>query len=223
MSEGNKENISNGDLELSMISLFSKKLRIGVIGLGRGGYIKAKHFLQEGSYVEVISKEYNEFYSKLNNFNFKFILGEYSKEFIKDKHIIIIAIDDKEIIENIKKDCSDEYKIYIDSTNFKEGMGAIPSQRKGKNFVFGINTKEGNPKGTVFLANKVTEYLLEYDDFIGYTTFLRNNVKNNIETKKEIIDFINTEDFLFFYKKNKSNIILDMFYNKESFNRLLEE
>lgn len=223
MSKHYKEDIFNGELGFSMISLFSKKLRIGVIGLGKGGYIKAKHFLKEGCYVEIISKEYNEFYNKLKEFDFKFILGEYSKEFIEDKHIIIIAIDEYNKVLEIKKDCMDKYKIYIDSTNFKEGMGAIPSQRKGENYVFGINTLGGNPKGTVILSNKAEECLKEYDDFIGYTTSIRNKAKRNSQTKREIIDFINSEDFYYFYKKNKSNIILKMFYNKENFNRLLEE
>ena len=124
---------------------------------------------------------------------------------------------DKNKKEEIKRDCEEESRIYIDSTEFMEGMGSIPMQKDLKNIVVGVNTRRGNPKGSRFIAQKVEEELLKYDDFIGYTTILRNRCKDS-SIKKVLTDFISTEDFFFFYKIKKSNIILKMFFKEKDFN-----
>nr|WP_304358420.1 hypothetical protein [Clostridium paraputrificum] len=90
-------------------------------------------------------------------------------------------------------------------------------QKDLKNIVVGVNTRRGNPKGSRFIAQKVEEELLKYDDFIGYTTILRNRCKDS-SIKKVLTDFISTEDFFFFYKIKKSNIILKMFFKEKDFN-----
>ena len=38
---------------------------------------------------------------------------EYSEDFIKDKHLIIIAVDNEETKVRIRKDCNKYFKIYI--------------------------------------------------------------------------------------------------------------
>lgn len=217
MFKNSEEDILNRGVNFSLISVFSKKLRVGIIGAGRGGFIKAKHFFNEGCSVDVLAKEIGEEFKELKGENIKIYIKEYDKSFIKNKHLVIIAIDDKNKKEQIKKDCQEESKIYIDSTEFMEGMGSIPMQKDLKNIVVGINTRGGNPKGSRFIAQKVEEELLKYDDFIGYTTILRNKCKDS-GIKKVLTDFISTEDFFFFYKIKKSNIILKMFFKEKDFN-----
>lgn len=217
MFKNSEEDILNRGVNFSLISVFSKKLRVGIIGAGRGGFIKAKHFFNEGCSVDVLAKEIGEEFKELKGENIKIYIKEYDKSFIKNKHLVIIAIDDKNKKEQIKKDCQEESKIYIDSTEFMEGMGSIPMQKNLKNIVVGINTRGGNPKGSRFIAQKVEEELLKYDDFVGYTTILRNRCKDS-SIKKVLTDFISTEDFFFFYKIKKSNIILKMFFKEKDFN-----
>lgn len=217
MFKNSEEDILNRGVNFSLISVFSKKIRVGIIGAGRGGFIKAKHFFNEGCSVDVLAKEIGEEFKELKGENIKIYIKEYDKSFIKNKHLVIIAIDDKNKKEQIKKDCQEESKIYIDSTEFMEGMGSIPMQKDLKNIVVGINTRGGNPKGSRFIAQKVEEELLKYDDFIGYTTILRNKCKDS-SIKKVLTDFISTEDFFFFYKIKKSNIILKMFFKEKDFN-----
>ena len=167
--------------------------------------------------MDVLAKEIGEEFKELKGENIKIYIKEYDRSFIKNKHLVIIAIDDKNKKEQIKKDCEEESKIYIDSTEFMEGMGSIPMQKDLKNIVVGINTRGGNPKGSRFIAQKVEEELLKYDDFIGYTTILRNRCIDS-SIKKVLTDFISTEDFLFFHKRKKSNIILKMFFQEKDFN-----
>lgn len=207
MSKDNKENFS-------LISYFSKDLRIGIIGGGRAALIKSKHFLKEGAYVEVISKEYIEEFKELTNC--KTLTGEYNIDFIKDKHLIVIAIDNEIVKEEIKNNCNENYKLYIDSSSFMDGNGVIPYQLTLENFIVGVNTIKGNPRGSRFIAEVINKEISKYDEFIGYTTKIRNNLKG--ELKSSISKFMGTEDFYFFYEKGKSNLILKIFYDEENIN-----
>ena len=49
MLTNNKKDICTGRIDYSSIAFLSKKLRVGVIGAGKGGVIKAKHFLKQNS------------------------------------------------------------------------------------------------------------------------------------------------------------------------------
>lgn len=161
MFKNSEEDILNRGIEFSLISVFSKKLRVGIIGAGRGGFIKAKHFFNQGCLVEVLAKEIGEEFKQFKGENIQIYKKEYDKNFIKNKHLVIIAIDDKNKKEEIKRDCEEESRIYIDSTEFMEGMGSIPMQKDLKNIVVGVNTRRGNPKGSRFIAQKVEEELLK--------------------------------------------------------------
>lgn len=218
MFENNREDIYDGKVNYSFISLLSSKIRIGVIGAGRAGLIKTRHFINAGCYVEVISKEFNEEIINLtkdSKSKLKLIKEEFNCKFIKDKHIILIAIDDINTIQEIINYCEENSKIYINSSNFKDGMGVVPIQKNLKNISFGLNTIGGNPKGAVLLSNKVNDVLKEYDEFIGLTSEIRNKAKFLKNYKKEIINFIGTEDFKYFYDKGKDNLILKMYFPKE--------
>ena len=90
-------------------------------------------------------------------------------------------------------------------------MAVLPVQRESENLVFTLNTKIGNPKASVFISNKIEKELKEYDDFVEFTTLVRNRIKENYK-KNEILNFIFNDDFLFFFNKGKESIILKMFY-----------
>ena len=90
--------------------------------------------------MEVLSRE---FIDDFQNISVTLIKKEYYKRFIEDKHMVIIAISDEEIIDNIIRDCNSLAKIYINSANFKKGMGVIPVKRESSNILMSINTKVG--------------------------------------------------------------------------------
>ena len=92
MYKDTRKDIPEECLEYTYLSIISRKLRIGIVGGGKVGYIKGKNFIYKGCNVDVLSLDFVEEFSKLKDINL--IKGEYYKDFIKDKHLIIIATDD---------------------------------------------------------------------------------------------------------------------------------
>lgn len=205
MQGDNRKDIQN-EIEYTFLSLFSQKVRIGVIGGGKAGFIKIRHFVQNKCYVEVLAKNFTEEVLDLSNKNenLKLVYRKLDEEFLKDKHIIIIALNDGLLENRIKKYCDENYKIYIDCTDFKKGMAVVPTERSTKTMNFALNTKGGNPKGSVWAAERVSGILSEFDDFIEFTTKIRNKAKNIPEYKKEIIQFIFTDEFKISFDKGEA-------------------
>jgi len=225
MYEDNRKDICDEGIDYSYISLISSKLRVGIIGGGKAGAIKAKHFINNKCYVEVLSQLFNEEIielSKISLGKLKLINEEFSYEFLKDKHIIIIALDDKSLKDKIKKYCDENYKIYIDSSNFADGMGVVPIQRNTENINFALNTRYGNPKGAVLMSNKVKDLLEEYDDFMGFVGKIRNRAKELSEYKNEVLEFIGTDKFKTFFDEGKSESVLRINFPKEIVDYLLK-
>ncbi len=225
MYENNRKDLSSEEIIYSYISLFSSKLRVGIIGGGKAGTIKAKHFANNKCYVEVLSKTFSDDIigiSEDSKGNIKLINEEFSYEFLKDKHLIIIAFDDDNLKGKIIRYCDENFKIYIDSSNFKNGMGVIPIQRNTKNISFALNTKIGNPKGAVLVSNKAKAFLEEYDDFIGFMGKIRNRAKVFPEYKDEIIKLIGNDEFKKSFDEGKSESILRSNFPKEIIDYLLE-
>lgn len=220
MHENTRQDIcSRSDkIDYAFLSLISEKIKVGIIGGGRAGIIKAKYFLSKNCNVSLITKnsyDNNEKIKVLKEYNkFNVECREYTRDFILDKHLIIIAVNSLETRENIKRDCEKLYKIYIDCTNFKEGMAVVPAVREKDNLIVGVNTRGGNPKGSVFIAEKISKDLEKYDGFIAYTTVLRNKFKLKPNLKDEALKFIFSDDFYFFYEKGKSERVIKLFYNE---------
>ncbi|WP_195988202.1 NAD(P)-dependent oxidoreductase [Clostridium sp. D53t1_180928_C8] len=214
MSEYFKENI-HGELNYAPITLFGEKIRIGVIGAGRGALIKVRNFYNKGSNIEVLSLDFLADFYKFNENKVKLIKGSYNKDFILDKHLIIIAIDDESVINRIKADCEELFKIYINSSKFKEGMGVIPVTRESEFITVAVNTKVGNPRGSVMVADSITESLQEFDEYINLTGKIRNYLTLDKEIKDDLLKFINSSDCKFFYSKNKILEVFRLFYNDD--------
>ena len=221
MQADNSKDIYN-EIEYSFLSFFSRKLRIGVIGDGKAGSIKIKHFVNNKCYVEVLSNEFSQDILELSNKNnnIKLINRKFDFEFLKDKHIIIIALEDDIIKNNIKKYCDDNYKIYIDSTNFKEGMAVVPTERSTRTMNFALNTKGGNPKGSVWVSNIINEKLMEFDNFIEFTTIIRNKAKGIPKYKNEIINFIFSDEFKNFFDREEAIESMKNRFPKEVIDKL---
>ena len=61
------EDIYRGNLRYTMISLFSSRINVLIIGAGKAALIKAKTFLSNGCNVSVVAKEINEAFYKLDS------------------------------------------------------------------------------------------------------------------------------------------------------------
>ncbi|MBP3915004.1 MULTISPECIES: NAD(P)-dependent oxidoreductase [unclassified Clostridium] len=214
MPEYSKANL-HGELSYAPITLFGEKLKIGVIGAGRGALIKVRNFYNKGSKIEVLALDFLEDFYKFNGDKVKLIKGNYNKDFILDKHLIIIAIDNDSVINEIKDDCEKLCKIYINSSKFKDGMGVIPVTRESKFITVAVNTKVGNPRGSVMVAESITESLEEFDEYIRLTGEIRNSLFLDKEIKDDLLKFINSSDCKFFYNKDKIFEVFKLFYNED--------
>lgn len=211
MSRDNREDIL---LDYAFISLIAQKINVIIIGGGRGGYIKAKSFLQKGYNVTVVSKEFDVKFDTLKD-DICLVKDIYKEEYILDKHLVIISTDNQAINKTIKLDCEKNYKIYLDSSSFKKGQFITPIEIKSDNIKVGLHTSVGSPKTSVFLGEKLKETIDEYDDFVKYIGTLRNGIlklDGDRTFNLEIMSFVNSDDFYFFYKKNKHELILKLFW-----------
>ena len=213
MHGDNKQDFST--LNYTMISLLSNKINILIVGGGEAALIKCRSFAREGCNITVLSKEFSPGFNTLTeNCNIKLIKGEYDESYIQRNHMVIIATDDKATNSIIKTHCDKNYKLYIYCADYKEGLLVTPVQKHTSNMKFALHTKNGSPKTALFMAKVVEDKLMEYTDFIDYTSALRNSIKSKAE-KKEIMDFVCSEDFYFFYIKGVQNKIIEMFYGTE--------
>lgn len=217
MFEGNRENIPVNDFQYTLISLLSHKVNVLVVGGGRAGYIKAKTFAIRGCNVSVVSKEFvDDFKSVEYMKNINLIKDLYKTDFLADRHIIVIATDDEDLNYRIKQECEKQFKIYLFANDFKQGLFITPVQNSTDNIEFAVNTRSGNPKASVFLSKVLGNELAKYDDFVAYTSYVRKNIKDS-RLKYEVIDFINTNDFYYFFELGKEKLVLKMFYGDDGF------
>ena len=217
MSKNSTKDILSSEVEYAFISLLSHKISVVIIGGGKAGFIKCKSFAEKGCNVLVVSKEFNSSFNDLGNlYNVELIKDAYKKSYILNKHLVVIAVDDKLDNVRIKEDCENNYKLYLDCSNFKDGLFITPIQRQMKNLSFSIHTKAGNPKASILLADCIENKLNDYTEFTEYIGGLREKVKK-LDYKNEFMDFVCTEDFMFFYSKGVHESVLNMFYGGEDF------
>jgi precorrin-2 dehydrogenase/sirohydrochlorin ferrochelatase len=187
-------------------------MKVLVVGGGRAGFIKAKGFIQSGCSVSVLSKEFCDDFNTLASLNnLQLIKDAYKIDFIIDKHIIVIATGNKKIDMNISADCEKYSKLYIFCMDHKLGNIVKPLQRETKEVIFGLHSKSGNPNASRFIANLIEKDISSQDDFIDYLNTLRVKFKNE-PYKDELMKFVTTDDFYFFYRNSAAQIILQLFY-----------
>ena len=206
-------------INYTMISLLSSKVKILIVGGGEAAFIKCRTFSKEGCYVTVVSKGFNKkFYELKDIYNVKLIKDECKEDYIKNyidvNHIVIIATNNNIINESIKNYCDEMCKLYLNCEDFTQGLVVKPLQIDTPNMKFALHTKGGSPKTSMFMSKIIEDKIYEYTGFIDYTCSIRNKVKGRPD-KKEIMSFVCSEDFYFFYTKETQNIILEMFYGIE--------
>lgn len=217
MFESNRKDILSSKIEYATISLISKGMRVLIIGAGKAALIKAKTLLKKSCSVTVISKEVSEEFNELSqNENLVIIKDEYKNSYINDKHLIVIAINDDKKLKEIIEDCEKLSKLYLNCTDFKKGNFIMPMSGEIENINYSIHTKGGSPRISRYLNKVIKDNLMEYDNFVGYAVELRKKAKES-QFKKEILEFISSEDFKYMFSKDKADLVLKMFYGGESF------
>jgi precorrin-2 dehydrogenase/sirohydrochlorin ferrochelatase len=210
------ENTHCTESDFTLISLISKKIKVLIIGGGRAGFIKAKSFTHSFCNVFVVSNEFCDDFNTLKSLdNISFIQDFYKIDFILDKHIVIIATGNKETDLQISADCEKYSKLYISCADYKNGNMVRPLQRETDSMIFGLHSKSGNPNASLFTADLIEKNIKEQDDFINYINTIRSKVKGK-PYKDELMKFVTTEDFIFFYNNNVGDIILQLFYPNNS-------
>ena len=212
MSEDNREDILPANVGYTFISLISQKTRVLVVGGGRAGFTKARTYAKRGCSVYVVAQSFiNEFDSLAHMNNVVLKEESYSKSHIIDKHLVIIAVSEDNLIEEIVRDCEISFKLYLNCSNFKDGIFVTAVQGETDSIAFALHTKAGGPKAALFLAGIIEGKLKEYDGLIKYISALRNKVKG-MTLKEEMMEFVSSEDFKFFYSRNAHKEVLQMFY-----------
>lgn len=198
--------------EKLFLTLLSDKIKIIIIGGGRAACIKLKTFLSRKCSVWILSKEFSDEFNEFkDNISVHSLIGEYDKKYIYDKHIVVIATNDKRVNSIIRKDCRELHKIYIDSSDVNGGNCIVPCQRNTESIHFAVNTRKTSPKTSVFIADIIKEHIEKYDDFVNFTSHIRNKLSKGVK-RKQVMEFLCSRDFYFFYSKKKAQIIIDMFY-----------
>ncbi|MGL4450071.1 MAG: NAD(P)-dependent oxidoreductase [Sarcina sp.] len=212
MSKNIKDDIQLEEILSGYLSVNYKKLKVGVVGAGKIGFLKAKNFIDNNSKVEILSKEFSTEFKTLNKDNVRLINKEYDQSFILDKHLIIIAINDDQMRKKIIEQCERFAKIFVDCTQAKNSIAKIPIQRGTKNFRFALTTKNANPKMSILVSEKIIHILKNYDDFEKFTYEIRCKVRDN-PYKKEILDFIINDEFKEIWESGNGEIVLKLFFD----------
>ncbi|MGL5149469.1 MAG: NAD(P)-dependent oxidoreductase [Clostridium sp.] len=210
MFEGYRKNIPQGELDLTLVSLISSNIKVGIVGGGRAAFIKATTFKE--SNLEILSEDFSEEFKQFSNC--RMIKSEYKTSFIEDKHLIIIATNDTQLNNRIQKECNQYNKLFLNCENPDNGNVKIPAQRKGEGFIVGVNFKRGNPKGAIKAVKIAKDSINELEEYFKLTTLLRNKIKYMTYEKDDLLNFIYDDDFIYFFKKGKERVVLKLFYEE---------
>ncbi|MEG0306593.1 MAG: NAD(P)-dependent oxidoreductase [Clostridium sp.] len=195
------------------ISLNGSNTTVLILGGGNAAFIKATTLLKRGFIVHCISKKFIAKIQELSYHNPNLTLNydKFTEELLDNYHLVILCTNDEVFNEKIRFLCNEKKKIFIDTTVPEESRAILCATRETKNIAIGIRINGKNPKSSVFLCNKGKEYYEVFDSYVEFTTRIRKNIINT-DKKSEILDFINSNDFLFFFNQGVSSVILELFY-----------
>jgi precorrin-2 dehydrogenase / sirohydrochlorin ferrochelatase len=203
--------LENKAEDFTFLSISPKKVKVLVIGGGKAGLIKAKSFLTKGFEVHCIAPNFHEEFSEFNYDTLRLMKEDFKDEILKRYHIIVICTNKEEVNTHIRRLCDEQCKIYIDATMPESSMATLCAMTSTEGVSVAVRIKDKSPKTARFLAKKIKQYLTQYDGYVSLATYIRNNI-NDFEKKSEILEFISSEDFLFFFEKQYGKEILNLFY-----------
>lgn len=220
MHRDDKEDIhlkSSKDRGWKIISV-SPEIDVLILGGGRAAEIKGRSFLNQNIEPDIYSEEIESRFlkEKIESGTISRI-SEYSHEIIGDYHIIIAATSDEKFNGEVLAECRKLKKLCLYGPEWRKGNIIVPMQISTENADISVSTKSGSPMTSVFLSEKIRETTEKYDDFIDYAASLRKKIRRKFDEKKryEIMKFINSDDFFFFFERGKADTVLKLFYGGE--------
>lgn len=207
--------IENHNEDFTFLCLNSKKVKVLVVGGGTAALVKVKSLLKKGFLLECISPEFKEEFCDINSKNLKLINGEFQDGFIEHYHVIVICTNNEILNQQIRELCDKKCKIYIDSTMPEESVATLCAMESTREVAIGVRLKGKSPKTSQLLVRKIKEYVTTYDDYLSFVTKLRGNIKHN-PNRLEILEFVSSEDFLFFFQRSYGEEIFNLFYGGDS-------
>lgn len=214
MSRDNKEDIL---LSSKCISICSDT-RILIVGGGRAGYIKLCSFANRGFRVDVLSDVFSDEIEKLAHENpkVKLMRSSYRSEILETYELVFVGTNDDGLNETIAGDCKRMGKLFAYLPDARAGRVSIPVEVETEHIKLSVGTKSGSPKTAVFLGQKLKSVIVEYDDFVGYICSIRRKISNS-ERKREVMEFVNTDEFYEYYRAGKGDTVLKTFYGGDFF------
>lgn len=208
---------NNDDKEFTFLCIYSKDTKVLIVGGGNCALIKVRSFLNKGFSIDCISPKFKEEILRLKNENLKLIKGEFTDELIFNYHLIIICTNSEQVNSHIRDLCKKNYKVFIDTTIPEKSNATLCATASTNNIKIGISTINKSPKTSKFLVKKVHNYLINYDEYVSFVTAIRNKVLENFPRKNELLDFISTDDFFYFYNMNYGDKVLKLFFGGYQF------
>ncbi len=220
MHRDDKEDIhlkNSKDRGWKIISV-SPEIDVLILGGGRAAEIKGRSFLNQNIEPDIYSEEIESRFlkEKIESGTISRI-SEYSHEIIGDYHIIIAATSDEKFNGEVLAECRKLKKLCLYGPEWRKGNIIVPMQISTENADISVSTKSGSPMTSVFISEKIRETAEKYDDFIDYAASLRKKIRRKFDEKKryEIMKFINSDDFFFFFERGKADTVLKLFYGGE--------
>lgn len=209
MFEDNREDIL---LNSKAIDLLSSS-RVLIVGGGRAGYIKLASFASRGFSVDVLSEEFAEGIRSisLENPKVRLLSSIYSRDMLQEYELVVVGTSDQRLNSRIAEDCRSLGKLYIYLSDYREGRASVMAEFETENIKLAVSTRCGSPKTSVFLGQKLKSLIEEYDDFVEYVGSLRSRIKDS-ERKREIMAFVNTEEFYELYRAGKGDSTIQTLY-----------
>lgn len=200
----------------------SNKVRVLILGGGNAAGIKYRSFDKKDFHIDIYSEEVTDEYirkslvEKPREGQKNTRIKDFEDIDFTDYGIIVIATDNDEFNLSIRKRCIELNKLFVYCPDFRKGSMTVPIEIETDTITASIGTKAGSPETARYMSRKLKEFLRDYDDFIEYIIDIRYRIKEAMK-RKEVMRFINSDDFYFFYTEGKADLILRMFYGDDIF------
>lgn len=202
--------------DFTFLCVQGKDVKALIVGGGNAALTKTKSLINKGFTVHCVAPRFKEEFLRLNSEKLMLIKSNFEDNNIYNYHIVVICTDSKELNEHIRELCQKNFKMFIDATEPEKSIATVCATASTKEVAIAVRIKNKNPKASKFLAEKIKNYLEPYDDYISFITYVRNSV-DCIPNKQELLEFLSSEDFLFFFQKSYGEKILDLFYGGFNF------
>lgn len=216
MYRDHKKDILLGSKTIKLLS----NSKVLVVGAGRAAEIKLTTLCKKGFEIVVVASDFSEPVVELSK-KFKNIRLEkrtFKSSDIGLAHLIVVATDNQDVNMEIARLCRRQKKLYSYLPDFKLGNVSFPYERETGETSYSISTKRGSPMTASYLGKKIGHLLREYDSFVAYICDTRESITDS-GLKREIMEFMNSDEFYEFYRMGYGDLILKVFYGGEAFEK----